>query len=63
MCVLCRHNDSSFVLQATHEEQAGNATVSAAEVDLEKEGRRLGVNTQQPQQTKTPLHFPAKALP
>lgn len=52
----------ALVLQATHEEQAGNATISAAELDLEKEGRWLGVKTHQPQQTKTTLRFPAKAL-
>lgn len=48
VCVLCRHNDSSFVLQAAREEQAGNVTASAAELDLEKEGRWLGVKTHQP---------------
>lgn len=40
----------------------GNTTIPAAELDLEKEGRCSDVKTQQPQQTKTSLCFPAKVL-
>lgn len=60
--VWCRHSNSAFVSQGTLEEQYGNTTIPAAELDLEKEGRCSDVKTQQPQQTKTPLCFPAKVL-
>lgn len=60
ICVLCRHNNGSFDLQATHEGQAGNATVSAAELGWEEWGARLGARTHQPLQTRHRYAFQPK---